>query len=246
MPSSQFIDSIDLLVGLIDNLNRLPTNSPSLYIDLEGKKLSRHGTISILQLFVTPLNVIYLIDVFKLGASTFQTAGREGKTFKQILEAPEIPKIIFDVRRDSDALYAHYGIKLAGVQDLQLMALATRMGPKKYLDGLSTCVEEDAGLPWNEKANFRAVKERGRKLFAPEKGGSYEVFEARPLLQEIKDYCVQDVSYMPKLRSVYAARLTSAWAIRVDVATKERIDESMSENFNGDGPHMKFGPRSWW
>lgn len=42
-------------------------------------------------------------------------------TLKDILESPRIKNLLWDVRMDSDALYAHFGIKLAGVWDLQLM-----------------------------------------------------------------------------------------------------------------------------
>lgn len=42
------------------------------------------------------------------------------------------------------------------------------------------------------------VKSRCKKLSAPEDGGSYDVFKARPLVQQI-DYRVVDAAYMPNL-----------------------------------------------
>lgn len=47
-------------------------------------------------------------------------------SLQSILESPKTPKVFFDVRTDSDALFAQFGIKLAGIIDLQLMELASR------------------------------------------------------------------------------------------------------------------------
>ena len=46
-------------------------------------------------------------------------------SLKAILESPKTPKVFFDVRMDSDALYALFGVKLAGIIDLQLMEVAS-------------------------------------------------------------------------------------------------------------------------
>ena len=41
---------------------------------------------------------------------------------------------------------------------------------------------------------WKKVKEAGNRLFAPEKGGSYNIFETRPLDPRILAYCAQDVA----------------------------------------------------
>lgn len=240
-PSSDVIDSIQLLIPVIDKLKTLPTNPPSLYLDLEGVNLGRLGSISILQIHV-PSDNTYLIDIHKLGDTAFQTPGTNGDTLKQILESTEIPKVIFDVRNDSAALYHNYGIRLAGTQDLQLMELATRTRSRVHLQSLAQCIERDAALSFSELNNSRAVKEAGKKLFAPEKGGRYEVFNERPLAEEMRAYCVQDVVYMPKLWTVYSTKLSPEWKDEVDNETEKRIASSMSASFNGKGNHMRYGP----
>jgi exonuclease 3'-5' domain-containing protein 1 len=98
--------------------------SPTMYIDLEGVDLCREGSISILTLLVDtgiPSGCVYLVDVHTLGAQVFNTAGAKKKTLKDILQDKEIPKVFFDVRNDSDALFAHFGVALQGIADVQLL-----------------------------------------------------------------------------------------------------------------------------
>ena len=242
--TSHFIDSCDSLANLIDRLAKLPTEPPSLYIDLEGVRLSRHGTISILQIFVSLTNCTYLIDVHTLREKAFLTLGTNGQTLKTILESNSIPKVPFDVRRDSDALYAHFGISLACIQDIQLMELATRTFSKRCVNGLSRCIESDAAMTPSEKQIWKLTKEKGLRLFSPDKGGSYEVFNIRPLAEDIMAYCIQDVKFMPGLWANYSSKLTPQWAGKVDKATEERVVLSHSESFNTKGRHMALGPWS--
>ena len=46
-----------------------------------------------------------------------------------------------------------------------------------------------------------SIKERGVALFAPELGGSYDVFLERLLRPEIVDYCCADVAYFGVLEA---------------------------------------------
>lgn len=243
---SGLIDTPEAMTSVIDTLVGLPSSPPSLFIDLEGVSLSRHGTVSVLQLLIFPSDRTYLIDIHTLGSKAFHAPGTDGQTtFKFILESTAIPKVFFDVRKDSDALYAHFGISLAAIQDLQLMEMATRRPtlPKKYLNGLAKCIEKDVSLTLDESYRWKTVKEKGRKLFAPECGGNYEVFNARPMSEDVQAYCIQDVKFMPKLWAVYNAKLTSpVWRGKVEKATRDRVVMSQSASFDGNGPHMTFGP----
>src|SRR6187549_763034 len=94
-------------LGLLDGRDGLPAQPSSLCFDLEGKNLSRHGSISILQLHVLPSNRTYLVDVHTLRDRTFSTCGTNGHTLKEMLESDAIPKVFFDVQNGSDALYSH-------------------------------------------------------------------------------------------------------------------------------------------
>lgn len=239
------VDSPAAIANLVDSISNLQTDPPSLYLDLEGINLCRYGSISIIQFLVHPQGDVYLIDVHVLKNLAFDTVGSKGETLKSVLESPIIPKVFFDVRNDSDALYSLFGVALQGVEDIQLMENASRPGPalrKRLLSGLSRCIEKDAVVSSQEKQNWMAVKEAGKKLFAPERGGSYDVFNARPLKEEIKAYCIQDVRMLPCLRDTYSGRLDPKWKVEVKEATERRVQESQSLSYQPSGKDKALSP----
>ena len=232
------------IASLIDSITAQPA-TPTLYIDLEGINLSRHGSISILQLLIHPQNVnhVNLIDIHTLGSAAFTTPGSDGQTLSAILASPTIPKIIFDVRNDLNALYFLFNISLRGILDLQLMENASRSASsKRFLNGLSRCIEYDAPVSQAKKMVWKSVKEAGARLFAPEKGGSYAVFNERPLKEGIRAYCVQDVLLLPKLHAVYWGRLGPVWRGKVEEETERRVEESKTVWYEPNGPHKALGP----
>jgi exonuclease 3'-5' domain-containing protein 1 len=84
----KFIDAEDDLSRLIETIEIAPTSPPSLYVDLEGVELSRHGSISILQIFVSPLDEIYLVDIHTLKEKAFTVSNlKTGGTLLSILES---------------------------------------------------------------------------------------------------------------------------------------------------------------
>ncbi|KAF2023299.1 hypothetical protein EK21DRAFT_118906 [Setomelanomma holmii] len=121
---SGLIDTHTAIASLVNSLSDLPTYPSSIYVDLEGVNLSRHGSISILQIHVLPTSKTYLVDVHILKEEAFSTSASNGHTLKSILESEKIPKAFFDIRNDSDALYSLYGIKVASIWDIQLGARA--------------------------------------------------------------------------------------------------------------------------
>jgi exonuclease 3'-5' domain-containing protein 1 len=210
---AQMIDSPSALKAFIGGLPGLDGPVPSLYIDLEGNNLSRKGTLSLVTILVEPRHTVHLIDVTGLGKQAFQVTGPspDERTLKSILESQDIVKVFFDIRNDSDALFGLFGVRVAGIEDVQLMELASRNFSKRFINGLAKCIERDSTLPYAEKREWKASKERGHKLFDPNLGGGYAVFDERPLSTEINKYCVQDVIHMPVLRELYRAKLCDVW-----------------------------------
>lgn len=240
--TSSHVDTAQGISDLVDSVTGLADDPPSLYLDLEGVNLSRAGTVCILQIFVLPAKHAYLVDVSVLGGQAFTTAGKNDKTLKDLLESADVQKAIFDVRNDSDALYSHFGIRLDGIQDIQLMEFACRPCPGKYVNGLARCIERDAMLTYEETTIWKETKDKGKRLFAPECGGSYEVFNTRPLSDVIKLYCIQDVQYLPRLWSVYKRKITRRWLVKVEAATKARITSSQCSWYEPHGRHKALGP----
>ncbi|KAK6513417.1 hypothetical protein TWF281_005043 [Arthrobotrys megalospora] len=248
-PESTFIDTPEGISGLLSLIPRESTSVPSIYIDLEGFDLCRDGSISILQLFISTIPHIYIIDIHTLGHAAFTTPCSidPSITLKAILEDSSIPIVCYDIRSDNDALYHHYSISISNVVDLQLYELATRTGSRKLLNGLSKAIISYAGLSPLEAYVMDQIKQRGVLLFAPEKGGSYEIFNHRPLPQEILDYCVQDVQYLPSLWRHFTQELEKKdrrWKDRIRTETQARIDLCRKDYFV-KGRQNALGPPSF-
>ncbi|KAL2237068.1 UNVERIFIED_CONTAM: Ribonuclease D [Sesamum indicum] len=79
--------------------------------DCEGVDLCRDGSLCIMQLAFP--DAIYLVDAIEGGQTLV-------KACKPALESSYITKVIHDCKRDSEALYFQFGIKLHNVVDTQI------------------------------------------------------------------------------------------------------------------------------
>ena len=228
--------SITHFLNSITNQSKFP---PSLYLDIEGVNLCREGSISIVQVYNKDTKEIFLVDVFTLQGKAFDTSNARRVSSRSILEDPATPKVFFDVRNDSDALFAHFKVKLRGIHDVQLFKAGTQPN-HGHLPGLAQCIEQDAGLSPEVQASFDTIKAKGKRSFAPERGGSYEVFNERPMPQEIIDYCSHDVMYLAVLWETYFARLWSKSKLRVKEETMVRVIESQTQVYVPNGYHKRY------
>lgn len=213
----------------------LITPSSSFYLDLEGKDLSREGTLTLITVLLHPQNTVYIIDVLTLGASSFTTGT---PTLKTVLEDATIPKYVWDCRNDADALKAHFDVGLAGVLDIQLLEVATRWRPKTYLVGLSKSVEYDL-RPYVARSVLDGwLKDKKDGSAAMET----DQFSVRPLRPETTRYCVGDVEMLPRLREVYMRKITPDWLVKVKAESVRRVEEAHSPGYKPNGADKKFGP----
>jgi exonuclease 3'-5' domain-containing protein 1 len=227
------------LISSVEDLKKFLSSISSfnsLYIDLEGINLCRHGTISLITILVYPENVVRLVDVAVLGNQAFTVTSDSGKTLKSILEDPNIPKFLWDVRNDADALWALYRVGLAGVTDVQLLENATRFGDKTYLRGLARSIQYDCNLGLLERNRWLSTKEETTKLM------STGVFAARPLDGKTIDYCVNDVIHLPELRNTYMQRINKEWLGKVKKESAARVVEAHRSDYDPLSPTKKFGP----
>lgn len=209
---------------------------PTIYIRLEG-----NDSLSILTLLDTATNPprVYLIDVLTLGADAFKVTGRTGTTLKGILEDREMGKVFFDVGSDSHALFTHFGVRLKGVHDVQLMESAANYSTsRKYLSDLTTSIETFVLTP---KLSWSRAREKGEPLFNPERGGSYEVFNQRPIPDDIISYCAENVMALPVMWIFYS------WgeARRNELAkeeTEKRVAASQKPEYEPNGPGRIWAP----
>ncbi|KAK8097765.1 3'-5' exonuclease [Apiospora kogelbergensis] len=239
---------VDTPAGVSDVVGRLSavTRDDCLYVDLEGVDLSRYGTVSLLIIYCPTARQIFVLDVFMLQAAAFDTQGPgdSGLSIRGILESKEYCKAFFDVRNDSDALFHHYGVGLRNVEDLQLMENATRPdGQRNIINGLAKSMGWRGILSRAERAQWDRCKTAGKAMFNPATGGSFDVFNARPLDPAILSYCVGDVYYLPRLRKKHWGSLSQAWRLKLQKATQARVLESQQKDFD---PHSIDKIRSPW
>ncbi|KAL8765351.1 MAG: hypothetical protein Q9209_007537 [Squamulea sp. 1 TL-2023] len=235
--------------------------TPEMYVDAEGIDLSRSGELSILIIHVETRSFshTYLIHVHVIGRQPFTArTTNNAHTLKSILEDNRLPKVLFDCRMDSDALFGQFGVLLGGVIDLQLMCIATKGGGGRHLPGLASCLTWDlANTSDEQQAWVAVVKAKGKQLWNPKLGGSMQKFNDDPLLEDIVNYCVVDAAYLPWLFETYNKDLgnrvslatldhlwgnknlrgsedeVSSWITRVLEQSRARVQLALNANFGG-------------
>jgi exonuclease 3'-5' domain-containing protein 1 len=254
-PIFTFVNEVDTETKLQEALSHLVnvpeetypygTDLPQVYFDVEGVNLGRNGTVSLLQMYVVPARHVYLFDIYMLGSKAFTTPeAKTGMTLHSFLESPTRRKVFFDVRTDSDALYAHFKIKLAGIRDLQLYEYITVMRHSSRVSSLANCCNWDAYLEWRQTDMFWNSKKKGKKLFTSGSGSGYAVFEERPLNPTVLKYSIQDVLLLPVLYERYNHCPNLEWRIKIEEETQKRLEWSRDPDFR-QGGHLAYAP-SWF
>lgn len=115
---------------------------------------------------------------------------------------------------------------------------------REHVNGLSRCLQFGlvSILTPLQRSQVDSIKTRGSALFAPEKGGSFEVFNQRPLALDIENYCMQDVVFLPHLWVMYNRKLrVPFWRFVVQHETKKRLEESWAPDYVPQGKHKALG-----
>lgn len=233
IPSTIVVSTVPELQGFLSSLSLVDT----LYLDLEGKSLSRYGSISLLTIFNPQQSTIWVIDVTTLGPAAFtSTAGNIGHSLKSILEDPRPVKALWDVRNDADALWALYNVKLAGIIDVQLLENASRWGNKTFLSGLAKAIQYDAKLGFQEREHWLRLKEEVTRQM------QLDIFSRRPLDPKTIKYCVNDVLHLPRLATTYLGRITSDWKKKAVDESQKKLTEARSPSYNPQSPTKAQGP----
>lgn len=244
-PHSEMVDNYSAVKSMLDILTALERDSGSIYLDLEGVNLSRHGSISLIQIYLPSHERVFLVDVHTMGKRAFEISSSHEKTLKSVLESQTIKKYLFDVRNDADALYALFSVELAGVVDIQLLELASRKGHKHVVAGLAACMEQEQALPLPTLLEWQITKKSVRQMLDPKSGGSYDIFNLRPLPQVLVDYCVGDVQSLPILAIIYKDRLSNHWSRKAQAETEQRLKDSRGASYEPQGRKKIFAPKSW-
>jgi exonuclease 3'-5' domain-containing protein 1 len=128
-----------------------------------------------------------------------------------VLESRNVEKIMFDPRADADALFHLHGTHLRNVIDIQILycRFRDRTNKDRFLKGLKLALQEYATLKrWDGqyREQLEATKQKGLLLFAPELGGSYQVWCNRPLSIELIEYACLDVINLHGMAEIWKAK----------------------------------------
>jgi exonuclease 3'-5' domain-containing protein 1 len=151
-------------------------------------------------------------------------------------------------------LFNLFGVALANVYDLQLLEVAVRSSNPgirpRFVKGLVPTLE--AYLAPQKPAvvvrNWARVKEAGLRLFAPECGGGYEVFQKRPLAPALVTYCAQDVALLHELEAVLHQRIGPRgknWEQRVRAESAVRVGVARRADYAPNGKNKARVPKDW-
>ena len=236
----EFMTTIDM----VDDYN------VDIFADTEGEDgLSKDFNLNCITIKMVSQNRRWLLDPMALGGKLFDTPAQTEKkrTFRQILEDDRIPVVFFDVRADSNAIHGHFGVRIGGVTDLQVMEMVTRSRPT-HRNGLDKCIAALPGkyLSWAARHAFFRRKNAGKVICSGVDG--YRAFNQRPLPRTLEEYAINDVENMPELFNYLSEERgicndREKMQLTLDVS-KEMVDLSISPEFDSQDPDNKYAPNS--
>lgn len=194
-----------------------------------------------MQLCKEPRGIVYIVDIVALGAAAFSGP----YSLRDLLEDPTVPKLFWDCRTDGRALHLHYDLTLAGVVDLQLLhvaALAASGAQVVRVQGLGRAIDKalKLELTHDERKRIEDTKDLSHRLFAPNRGGTFDIWKHRPFLPVLLEY-MTDVRYFHMLRKVFAvprgllkSGVEVEFANELQAAVTRRVEGSTSMMYRPD------------
>ncbi|KAK7291022.1 hypothetical protein RIF29_05863 [Crotalaria pallida] len=172
--------------------------------DCEGVDLCRNGSLCIMQLAFP--DAVYLVDAIEGGDALI-------KACKPALESDYITKVIHDCKRDSEALYFQFGIKLNNVVDTQIAysLIEEQEGRKKSPDDYISFVglladPRYCGISYLEKEEVRVLLRQDPKFWTH-----------RPLSEQMVRAAADDVRFLLYIHHQMMEKLNerSLWYLAV-------------------------------
>ncbi|KAM2925434.1 hypothetical protein FF1_042951 [Malus domestica] len=194
--------------------------------DCEGVDLCRHGTLCIMQLAFP--DAIYLVDAIQGGVMLINAC-------KPALESSYITKVIHDCKRDSEALYFQFGIKLNNVVDTQIAysLIEEQEGRKRLLDDYISFVglladPRYCGISYLEKEEVRFLLRQDPNFWT-----------YRPLSEQMVRAAADDVRFLLYIYYKLMEKLNqqSLWSLAVRGALYCRCFCISNNNF-ADWPSL--------
>ncbi|XP_063447956.1 piRNA biogenesis protein EXD1-like [Mytilus trossulus] len=190
----KYVDTKDKFVEVMKELQEMIKNKQMIAVDCEGVNLSRFSSITLIN--IGTRDMVYLIDILKIGNSVFDDG------LRSILEDSGIEKLMFDCREDADALLHIHKVKLNGVLDVQILEVNNRI--HVYRNGytkirsLKHCLEV-----FLEDDTLLNVKLQGQTSMSV----SRNIWEKRPLNDNMLKYASVDIIGLFKLYDALRTRM---------------------------------------
>jgi exonuclease 3'-5' domain-containing protein 1 len=213
---------------MLDRIAQTSTARPTIFIDIEGVYTRSEGRLCFIAIHHTVSNQSFVVDIHRLGATTFSTPASDGKTtLKTMLESSTTPKGIFDVRNNSAALYHTFGVRLRSMHDVQLLEVVSRRQPRlgswKMRRDLDSIARSHANIIPVEMNDWSGKKVIGANIFVREKERTYEIFRQRPLDQALIPYSINDVVSLTHLYERFTKMLSEQMRREVESKTEQAI-----------------------
>lgn len=210
------IKLIDDHVSMASMLKDLKSpKTKTIAIDCEGINLGKEGQLTLIQ--IATKKVVYIVDVLTLGNEVFE------ESLKDILESERILKILFDCRKDSDALYHLYNVKLKNVFDCQVADIIIRRNftgvMPTYVRGMSKVMI----AYFNFSEDDLEYKSAGKLLMEDP-----DIWGKRPLLPALVDYAAFDVAFLHALKDL----MTELLNFELNMAMEKYLSVVRDENFD--------------
>ncbi|EAN96613.1 hypothetical protein C3747_71g150 [Trypanosoma cruzi] len=190
----------------------------SIALDIEAfcttEQAKQLGRISLLQACSDAKPVVFLFDVLTLTAPTFV------KSVEPFLRNRGIRKLLFDCRRDVEALSSQLGLKPEGVLDLQVFftAIQWKLRSVNRRSGMTYVLKSVAGLT---RQDGDSAVQAAMTL------GNRPVWDIRPLPDHFLEYAADDVRHILLL----ANHLVEKREFPVDLVSVERLTAQYVEHY---------------
>lgn len=162
----------------------------------------------------------------------------EINTLKNLLESPDVSKVLFDLRPDAYNLLNHFGIRLRGALDLQLLENFKRYHCGEdnilYVRGLARCINLHLRRNPDQKQAWDYSNKKGVRL--------------APLNGDNISYCVKLVSCLVDMWQFYSEsfpRSCSDWQREIGIATTMRVKEARPASYDPSYSDAKWIAPSW-
>eukprot|EP00698_Gefionella_okellyi_P017579 TRINITY_DN5164_c0_g1_i1.p1 TRINITY_DN5164_c0_g1~~TRINITY_DN5164_c0_g1_i1.p1 ORF type:complete len:321 (-),score=75.51 TRINITY_DN5164_c0_g1_i1:644-1555(-) len=194
-------------------------------LDCEGRRLSRDGQLSLLQIFSPAHNNVYLIDVLapEIGLELLRAY------LGELLSSERVLKVMHDCRQDSDALFHLAKLKLNNVFDLQMGYNAVL---KQQYEAHPKYTEARPFKPSALPIGFaKLLKTYCQQDFAEKEGVRQDMIQneqywlQRPLIADQIAYASKDVQFLPKIYTQMKEQLLAANMQQAEVASAARLSE---------------------